>query len=168
MADEIAFFSNVPRLETQGTGDVFVFDGSESEGHSVELQWTSEPIENGSQLSDNRVIGQRTLPMTVVVSSAEEGGVIRDRHVQAWQRFVRLATADPPLLFEVTTALETLEDVAIARVGATRTPDKGNALVADLVLRQLVFSRTDVAENLADAAQDLGLGEVALGSQGLG
>lgn len=168
MASPVAFFSQTPRLTTQGTGDTFVFDASTSEGHSVKLRWTTEPLEDGSQLTDHRVIEQRTLPMTVVVSAAELGGIIRDRHVQAWQRFVRLAVSDPPLLFEVTTTLETLENVVIDSVSDTRTPDKGSSIVADVVLRQLVFSQTDVAANLADAAQDLGLGEVDLGSQGLG
>lgn len=164
----VAFFTQTPRLTDQSTGDSFNFDASVSEGHRVENQWTAEPIEDGSQLTDHRVKVQRRLTMTVVVSSAEFGGAIRDRHVQSWGRFVALATADPPGLFEVTTTLESLDNVVIKSVGATRTPDQGNSLVADIELVQLTFSSTDVAANLADAAVDLGQGDVDLGSQGLG
>lgn len=164
----VAFFAMTPGLRDQSTGDEFIFDASTSEGHAVETEWTQEPLEDGTVLTDARVIAQRRLPMQVIVSSAEQGGAIRDRHVRAWNRLVRLTTADPPPLFEVTTTLETLPNVVIQRASAPRTPATGNALVADIVLLQLLFSQTDVAANLADAAQDLGLGEVDLGSQGLG
>jgi len=150
------------------SGDLFVFDTSLSEQHSVSVRWTQEPIEDGTTITDNRIVEQRRLPIQVVVSSAELGGVLRSRHVEAWARLVKLTLADPPVLFTVTTSLETLEDVVLESASATRTAATGNALIADLVLVQLQFSRTDVAQNLADAAVDLGLGEVDLGSQGLG
>ena len=164
----VAFFQTTPRITDTATNDAFIFDFSISEGHAVEAQWTAEPIEDGTRITDNRVLAQRRIPMTVIVSSANELGLVRDRHVQAWNRLVRLAKADPPPLFEVVTGLESYDNAVIRRVGTTRTPDQGNALIADIELLQLQFARTDVAQNLADAAVDLGLGEVDLGSQGLG
>lgn len=168
MAIPAAFFALTPRLADVTSGDTFVFDCSINEGHRVETQWTAEPLENGSMLSDSRVILQRRIPMTVIVSSANRGGFFPTRHIDAWTRLVALATQDPPGLFEVVTALETYDGCVIRTVGTTRTPDQGNSLVADIELIQLQFSQTDVAANLADAAQDPGLGEVDLGSQGLG
>jgi hypothetical protein len=153
---------------TGDSGDVFTFDTSLRESHRVRVRYTSEPIEGGASLADLRVIEQRPLQITVVVSAAERLGLERDRDVQAWGRLVALAIADPPILFTVTTTLESLERVVLTDVGAPRTAETGNALIADLTLRQLVFSATDVAANLALAAQDLALGEVDLGAQGLG
>jgi hypothetical protein len=149
-------------------GDLFVFDTSLGEKHSVSVTWTQEPIEDGTNITDNRVVAQRRLPIQVMVSSAQLGGIFRDRDVQAWARLVKVTLAETPILWTVTTGLEVLENVVIESASATRTAATGNALIADLVLVQLQFSATDVAQNLADAAVDLGLGEVDLGSQGLG
>lgn len=153
---------------TSDEGDVTTWDASLSERHSLQFDYTSEPIESGAEISDNRVRRQRELPLQVTVSSAELGGVIRDRHIQAWTRLVSQAEADPPLLFEVTTVAESYDNMVIAAISWPRTPDQGNRMVADIVFKQLEFSQTDVAANLADAAQDLALGDVSLGSQGLG
>lgn len=149
-------------------GDLFRFDSSEAERHAAVYDWTREPIESGAELTDNRVKRQRELPITVVVSSAEQGGVVRDRHIQAWTRLRALADQDPPLLFEVTTTPEFYDDMVIVSIGWPRSPDQGDVMVADIAFRQLTYSQTDTAQNLADAAQDPGLGEVDLGSQGLG
>ena len=167
MAVTFFFASKRPSL-TGGAGDTFTFDASFSETHSVRARYTKEPIEGGARLSDHRILEQRPLSMQVVVSSAALGGILRDRHVQAWGRMVAYVQADPPQLFTVSTGLETLKNVVLVSASAPRTPETGNALIADLELVQLTFSSTDIAANLADAAQDLALGEVDLGSQGLG
>ena len=161
------FTDRRPRIES-GPGDQFIFDASFSERHMVKNQWTSEPIEDGTTISDNVITGQRMLPMQVVVSSAELGGVFSNRDGAAWARFVTLAQQKPPPTFKVTTTLESLRNCVIDSVGATRTATTGTSLVADLVMRQLEFSATDVADNLSDAAQDLGQGNQNIGSQGLG
>ena len=168
MAIPAAFFAATPRLTDTASGDSLVFDCSVNESHRVETQWTAEPLEDGSLLSESRIVLQRRIPMTVIISSANRGGLFPTRHIDAWTRLVSLATQDPPPLFEVVTAIETYTGCVLKTVGTTRTPDQGNSLVADVELLQLRFSATDVAANLADAAQDPGLGEVDLGSQGLG
>ena len=150
------------------SGDPFIFDATLSENHSVKARYTREPLEDGSELSDHKINEQRPLGMVVTVSSAERGGLINDRHTAAWGRLVTLTQANPPPVFTVTTGAETLENVVLTGADWPRTPDQGNSMVATVTLVQLQFSQTDVAANLADAAQDLQLGEVDLGSQGLG
>lgn len=157
-----------PSIEIQGTEDIWRFDASLSEGHTITRRWTSEPIEGGAELTDHSFVEQREFPIQVIESSAERRGIFRDRHVQAWARLKSLILADPPHLFTVTTTLESIEDAGLKSVSAPYIPANGNALVVDLVFVELTFSLTDVAENLADAAQDIGLAEVDLGSQGLG
>jgi hypothetical protein len=149
-------------------GDVFRFDSSESEQHERSWTWTREPLESGAEISDHRIDNQVPLRMTVVVSSAEQGGVRRDRDVEEWRRLRGLAAAAPPLLFEVYTRADYYEDMVFTRVGWARTPDQGRTLVADIELVRMDFARTDIAQNLADAAVDIAQGEVDLGSQGLG
>ena len=165
---------------TSTTGLEIKFDASMSEQHMVDTEWASRPIESGARLTDHRIKVQRQLQLTVLVSSASVSGLspfqpiadliepVAARHVTVWNRIVSLVHADTPFLWEVVTQLETLELCVIKSASAPRTAADGNTITATLTILQLEFADVDEVTNLADAAQDLALAEVDLGSQGLG
>ncbi len=158
------FVDNRPRIE--GATGLFVFDGLISEDHKREWEWTSEPIESGATISDNR--WRKPVPLTtvVIVSSSEAGGFDRERHVKAWQQLVAMADSEPAQLFTVSTTLGDYLRMGIKSIGAPVNAETGNSLQATIVFQPIEIQQTAVAQNLADAAQDGGQAEVDLGNQG--
>jgi hypothetical protein len=158
------FIDSRPRL--QGQGSVFIFDGLISEDHRREWTWTSEPVEDGTTVSDNR--WRKPVPLTIVaiVSSSEALAIDRSRHVKAWQRLIALADSEPAQLFTVTTTLGDYRNMGIQSVSVPVTAATGNSMQSTIVLKPIFVQFTAVAANLADAAQDSGQAEVDLGNQG--
>lgn len=158
------FFSRRPRISSGPV--VMIFDATISEDHRHEWTWTSEPVEDGSTISDHRWRKAVPLTITVIVSSSEAGAIDRSRHVKAWQRLVALADSEPALLFTVATLLGDYRNMGIQSISAPVTAETGNSLQATIVVKPIDIALTAVAQNLADAAQDSGQAEVDLGSQG--
>jgi hypothetical protein len=133
------FIDSRPRL--QGQGSVFIFDGLISEDHRREWTWTSEPVEDGTTVSDNR--WRKPVPLTIVaiVSSSEALAIDRSR-------------------------LGDYRNMGIQSVSVPVTAATGNSMQSTIVLKPIFVQFTAVAANLADAAQDSGQAEVDLGNQG--
>lgn len=158
------FFNKRPRISAGPV--VMIFDATISEDHRHEWSWTSEPVEDGTTISDNRWRKPVPLTITVIVSSSEAGAIDRSRHVKAWQRLVALAGSEPAQLFTIATLLGDYRNMGIKSISAPVNSATGNSLEATIVAKPIFIALTAVAQNLADAAQDSGQAEVDLGNQG--
>ncbi len=158
------FFDKRPRLT--GGISAMVFDATISEEHNYEWVWTSEPISDGTTISDHRWRKPVPLTITVIVSSSEQGGFDRSRHVKAWNQLIAMADAKPAQLFTVTTTLGDYRNMGIQKISAPVSAETGDSLQATIVVKPIEIARTAVAQNLADAAQDSGQASVDLGNQG--
>lgn len=158
------FSDNRPSI--QGLGSAFFFDGSIAEQHSIETRWTKEVIEDGSELTDNREILPRRFTITAIVSSAEPVFFDRQRHVKAWARLRALVTAQPAQVYEISTTLEGYPNMALISASVPVDAGTGSSITATIVAEEKQFASTQVAQNLAVAAQDGGLGEVDVGTEG--
>jgi len=157
------FFDKRPRIT--GLTGFMIFDGTISEQHEHEWRWTSEPVEDGSEISDNRWKVSTPFTMTVIVSSTGAGIIDRSRHIKAYNQLVALAGQEPAQLFTVATILGDKLNMGIQRISVPITTPE-NAIEATIVFKPILVSFAAVAANLADAAQDSGQGSADLGNQG--
>ena len=154
------------RPSIQGPGAAFVFDATISAQHSHRWVWTDESVEDGSSISDHRWERQEPLTIVVTVSSAQATIPDRTAHLKAWDRLVALFGAIPAELFTITTGRRTYRNMGIESISEPEGASIGEQMLATIVARPIQVDRTGVATNLALAAQDGGLAEVDIGSQG--
>lgn len=146
-----------------------VLDATLQEDHSIEAEQTEDPIEEGGLVSDHRIVQPRPLRIVGVVVAAPAsflapGGFTRPQKV--WRRFRDMLNRGD--VVDVITTLELYPSMSLMRVATTKSAGGGsaNGLEIELVLRRVEFARIDVAQNIADVAQDLALGQAELGAQG--
>jgi hypothetical protein len=154
------------RPSIQGLGAAFVFDATISAVHSRQWEWTEEPIEDGSTISDHR--WERTVPLTIVVTVSSAMALPPDRtaHLKAWERLEALAGAKPAELFTITTSRKQYDNMGIMSISQPEDAANGDQMLATIVAKPILISKVGVAQNLAIAAQDGGLAEVDIGTQG--
>jgi hypothetical protein len=154
------------RPSIQGSGASFVFDATISGTHQRQWEWTAEPVEDGSTFSDHR--WERPVPLTIVVtvSSAQALPPDRTAHIKAWNRLEALAGAEPAELFTIVTARRQHDNMGIVSISEPEGATIGDQMLATIVAEPKVLTQTGVAQNLAIAAQDGGLAEVDVGTQG--
>jgi len=161
MASVNLFSRNKPKI------GAITLDASIREEHAIDNDITSEPVEDGSTITDNIVTQPRVLAMEVMLTSHTDTVLpsgSNTRHIQIYRQLQRLAKAKE--VFDVVTTLERYRNMAFRRCGTPRTVENTNALVVTCILRQIEIARVDEAANLAEIAQDIALGEENLGSQG--
>lgn len=160
------FFDRRPSIS--GVGASFVFDATISAVHSRQWEWTEEPIENGTTISDNR--WERPVPftITVTVSGANATPIDRSAHIKAWDRLAAIASAQPAQLVTIATGRRQYENHGIISISEPEGAAIGDQMLATITTRPIEITRTAVAQNLALAAQDGGLAEENIGTQGYG
>lgn len=158
------FFDKRPSV--QGVGASFVFDATMSATHTAEWVWTDEPIEDGSTISDNRWRRPVPFTITVTVSSAEALPPDRAAHIKAWDRLLAIANAEPAQLVTIATGRRQYTNYGIQRISEPEGAGVGEQMLATIVAKPIIITRTAVATNLAIAAQDGGLAEENIGTQG--
>lgn len=146
-----------------------VLDATLAEDHSVEAEQTENPIEEGGMVSDHRVVKPRGIVLTglvVAFPASTLPPLSFTRHTTIWRRFRDMVIRGD--VVDVVTTLEILPGMTLLRVGTVKTAGGGsaNGLEFQLTLRKLEFARIDVGQAIADAAQDLALGQAELGAQG--
>lgn len=160
--DAIALFS-----ATKPSVGPIMLDGSLSEDHAVEVDVTEEPIEEGGLVADHQIVRPRVVVIEGLVSAFPDSFLPPQtftRHLSIWRRFRDIAIRGD--LLDVVTTLEVYPGMKLTSVRTRRDVDHTNALVILLTLRKFEFARVDVAQAVADAAQDLALGQAELGAQG--
>lgn len=146
-----------------------VFDGTLQEDHGIEIDVTEEPVEEGGLVADHRIVRPRALKLVGVLLAFPDSILPPfsfSRHVTLWKRLVQLATLGD--LHDVITTLEIHTAMTITYVRTVKGDGGRNAngLDVEVGLRKFEFARIDVAQQIADAAQDLALGQAELGAQG--
>jgi len=158
------FFDRRPSI--QGVGAPFTFDATISAVHTHTYEWTEEPIEDGSTISDHRWTRPTPLTLTVTVSSAEALPPDRAAHLKAWDRLVALAGAEPAQLVTIATGRVQYDNYGIVSISQPEGSSVGDQMIATIVAKPILITRTAVAQNLAVSAQDGGLAEENIGTQG--
>ena len=158
------FFDRRPSI--QGVGASFVFDATINAVHSQNWEWTEEPIEDGSTISDHRWKRPTPLQITVTVSSADALPLDRAAHLKAWDRLRAIADANPAQLVSSATGRRQYDNHGIVSISEPEGAGVGDQMLATIVAKPIVITQTAVAVNLALAAQDGGLDEENIGTQG--
>ncbi len=164
ISDLIQLFNSVrPRV-----GPI-VLDATLSEDHSVEAEQTENPIEEGGLVSDHRIVKPRAIVLVGLVVGFPASVLPPtsfSRHVTIFRRFRDMVIRGD--VMDVVTNLEVLPGMTLLRVGVVKQAGgaSANGLEFQLHLRKLEFARIDVGQAIADAAQDLALGQAELGAQG--
>ena len=158
------FFDRRPSV--QGVGAAFVFDATMSAQHTEQWEWTDEPIEDGSSISDNRWKRPVPFTMTVSVSSAEALPPDRAAHIKAWDRLLAIANAEPAQLVTIATGRRQYLNYGIVSISEPEGATVGDQMLATITAKPIIITQTAVATNLALAAQDGGLAEENIGTQG--
>lgn len=159
------FIDRRPYIET-GPESRFTFNATMSAVHTRRWVWTEEPIENGSTISDHRWEPITPLTLNVIVSSANALPQDRTAHIKAWDRLVAIAAAEPAQLVTIATGRRQYDNYGIVSISEPEGAEVGEAMRATIVAQPILIQQTDVAQNLAIAAQDGGLAEENIGTQG--
>lgn len=144
-----------------------VLDASLSESHSVDVRITDNPVELGGDVSDHAQVQPRRVQIDGVVVSFPNSLLPVapfgfTRHIKAWRMLRDMGLRHE--VVDVVTTLEIYPRMMIESLRTQRTPER--ALRVTIVMRQLEVAFVDVAQQLADAMQDMGLGQAELGAQG--
>ena len=158
------FFDRRPSV--QGVGSAFTFDATIAAQHQQQWQWTQEPVEDGTTISDHRWRPPTPIIITVTVSSANATSVDRERHLKAWDRLFAIADAQPAQLVTISTGRRQYRNYGITSISEPEGASVGDQMLATVTAIPILIARTAVATNLALAAQDGGLGEENIGTQG--
>ena len=144
-----------------------VLDASLSESHGVQVAITDNPVELGGDVSDHAQVQPRRVQIEGIVVSFPNSLLPVapfgfTRHLKVWRMIRDMALRHE--IVDVVTTLEIYPRMLLEQAQTVRTKDR--ALVISLTLRQLEVAFVDVSQQLADAVQDIGLGQAELGAQG--
>jgi len=158
------FFDRRPSVQVGGSA--FVFDATINAVHTRQWEWTEEPIEDGTTISDHR--WERPVPFTITVTVSSANALPPDRtaHLKAWDRLVAIAAFQPAQLVTIATGRRQYDNMGIVSISEPEGAGIGDQMLATIVVRPILITRTAVAQNLAVAAQDGGLAEENIGTQG--
>lgn len=153
------------------SGQVIIeLDASLREEHGVHNRRTDHPVAFGALITDHVLTLPDTVTIEGVITSSpaaiDSYSFSNTRHHRGWQRFVELAKARTP--FDVMTTLAIYTDMIVEDLDTTRTAADGKSLVISARCSKIQFASVDVAQELADAAREIGLAEIDLGVQGTG
>lgn len=144
-------------------------DASLREDHGVHNRRTDHPVAFGALITDHVI----TLPDSVtiegiVTATPDDFTAVPSftRHHRAWKRFVELAKSRVP--FDVVTTLAIYTNMIVDDLDTSRTAADGRSLVISARCSKIEVASVDTAQELADAALEVGLAEVDLGVQGTG
>lgn len=158
--------------------DSLVLDASVSESHTVEVQITDHPVEQGVDVTDHRRRKPRQLTIEGIVSNTPlpqvsdpttlvtvgnvtfqslSAGSTADTvpALNAYQTL--LALADSPKLITVITALQTYENMTLSNLSVPRDASVGQSLHFTATLREIKLVRNDVAQVSANTTRANGL-----------
>lgn len=136
-ADQGAEFE---QYDADGNLLLFVFDATLGESHTVEVDWTEHPVEDGAVISDHAVVTQETVSFTGTLSRtslatnpriANEPG----RLEQAAQTLLNMAASKNRVT--AFTPFRVLEDYRISAVTINRSPDAGQAAEFNIDLKKI-------------------------------
>lgn len=161
----------VPNPEAQNGFDTverfFVFEMTSSESHETNIEWTSQPIEDGTQISDHGVEQQFRLSVTGMVTASPLYAPLIQEERLANSALTLREMARAKRLIEVSTSLATYGDVVISGVNIPRKSDDGQAYEASLTFVQLEIIESASIEVPADILRpDLRAGGASKGSAG--
>lgn len=140
-------------------------DVSIREQHGHAWRWTEAPIEGGERVTDHGIELPTSLRMEIGMSSHPDEivpNVVSTRHIRLYQQIVALARRKEP--FDVVTSLAIYTSMVFDRISAPRTRESTNAIIVSCTLHKVEIATVDVAQNLADAAQEIALGEQDIGA----
>lgn len=140
-------------------------DASVREHHGVRFTWTGDPIENGQFSTDHGIELPTELTLDVVATTHTDTlvpNVQATRHIRIYNKLVDLARLRQP--FDLVTSLAVYTSMVFDSISVPRTVQSTNALIITCVLHKLEIATVDIAQNLADAAQEIALGEQDLGA----
>lgn len=160
MVDVDIFRSRKPRIGP------LTLDCSLSEEHASESELTDRPIETGGIVTDHVVQVPRALLLTVGISSLPDELLSvpePTRHLRVWRELRDMQQRFE--LLDVVTTLEIYPLMMITSLRTVRTRESTGALQIAVRLRQVEFAAVDSAHAIADAAQDIALGEADIGAQ---
>lgn len=143
-------------------------DASLTENHSVEVDVSAEPIEDGSTATDHIQVQQRQLTLTVGVTTHTDTlipNISSVRHITLYRDLQQMAKTGE--IFTAVTSLERYSNCVLTLVGTQRSAENTNALEIVCAIIQLETSIVDDIANLSALALDAALPQESLGSQGV-
>ena len=133
------------------------FDCVDDERHHWSNDITAYPTEGGIDITDNIRPKQRELTLTGFISNTPVQAVLdtltsfadsflngRKRTADAYNQLKALSELKVPVT--VTTRYEVYENMGLADVAVVRTAENGDALVVDLVFRQINIVKTQTGK----------------------
>lgn len=141
------------------------FDAAIRDSHDTEFAWTGSPIENGQFATDHGIELPPRLAMDVVLTSHPDEvipNVVASRHIRLYRQLLQIARLRMPL--DVVTSLAIYTSMVFDRISVPRTKLNTNALICTVQMHKIEIATVDVAQNLAEAAQEIALGEQDLGA----
>lgn len=160
------------QYDDEGNLTLFVFDATLGETHSVAVEWTEHPVEDGAVVSDHATVMQQTTSFTGTLSRtslatdpriANEPG----RLEQAADTLLQMAANKTRVT--VFTSFRVLDDWRIAAVNIKRSPEIGQAAEFTVDLKKIVIvssEQVDIPPTLVKpAARNQATPEGSAGTQ---
>lgn len=140
-------------------------DASVRELHGVRFQWSGEPIENGQFSTDHGVELPQPLQLEVVSTSHPDElvpNVQATRHLRVYHKLIDLARLRQP--FDVVTSADIYTGMVFDSISLPRTKEHTNVAYIACSMHKLEIATVDLAQNIADAAQEIALAEQDIGA----
>ncbi len=167
------FINRKPRIWPGGLGvpspPPIEFDAAVSDEHGVVIAWTGSPIENGQFVTDHGNVLPGQVKMDVVVTVHTDTlvpNVQSTRHIRLYHKLEALSKRKEP--FDLETSVRISTGLVFDRVRLPRRAGGGEQsstyfYVISCEMHKVEIATVDVAEAMAEAAQ-----EIALGAQDAG
>ena len=134
-------------IEVDGLVDLFP-----SEVHNVRVAKTSQPIENGSSITDNSIVQPQRLRMAGFVSNLRPAIIASlpapERGKEAWVQLEELAKAREPVTIQ--TVLKLYENFLIVDLSANVDESTGTALDFTIDFEEVLFANSEFTTLPAD------------------
>lgn len=140
-------------------------DASTREQHGAEFAWSDSPLENGQRTTDHGIELPQQVTLEVVTTTHTDTLVPNlqaTRHIRTYKQLLALSRLREP--FDLVTSLDIYTNMVFKSIGAPRTKENTNALFITCTLRKIEIATVDIAQNLADAALEIALGEQDIGA----
>lgn len=132
--------------------------------HEAGWDVTEYPIESGANIADHRRRKLRTIRLTGIITNTPLkllGGLdfspsgtnfqnplnAKSRAVDAWKQLQELGNSKEPI--QVITSLETIPNMSIESLTATRTASTGNVLSFTATMKELQFANAELVAAIA-------------------
>ena len=140
------------------------FDAAVRELHGVRFAWTGSPVENGQFFTDHGIELPTDIAIDVVASTHTDTvipNVQKTRPTRLYQKLLALARTKTP--WDLVTSVEIYTSMVFDTIALPRVGPSG-AFIITCQAHKLEIATIDVAQNLADAALAIALGEQDLGA----